>query len=67
MDKYKPHPTKCPCGRLRVNCINFQTYGYDCIGLRPCSSAPGGFLQAPFGFSDPKNPYQVGPSFDEDQ
>lgn len=66
MSTFKPDPTLCPCGRPRDKCINFLTYGYDCVGLRPCSTAPGGFLQAPFGFIDKDNPYQIGPSFDEE-
>lgn len=56
----------CPCagstnGQYIKNreCINYQHYGYNCVGIRV--ELDGRILSAPYGFGEKE--YEVGPDF----
>ena len=56
--EWEPNLKNCGCGRLCTACPNYQTYGYDCQGLRV---ETGKFLQSPWGMGEVI--YPRGPRF----
>jgi len=66
---YKQRHTQglCPCAGgnshyiQNKDCVNYQCYGYNCVGIRVESD--GRVLSAPFGFGEKE--YEIGPDFGE--